>query len=176
MRNVRFTQLDTCEKTEPTSYVAATGATNHSVNAYGMWTRDNDVSIVANNEVAVSRDSGATWDLYPQDTDLLGIEKVVSTIEGSGAINFKMIPMGSYTGTPLSFEVSMYACAWERVRQDTATIANFRDVILAVYDVDGRLISEKVIEGAHSPQLQPQNGTHCLMLCVTATDGDFRVQ
>jgi len=175
MRNVRFTKLDTCEKAEPTSFVAVTGGANHSVDAYGMWTKDNDVSIVANNEVLVSLDSGDTWDVYAQDTDLLGIEKVCSTIEGSGAINFQMQPLGTYVASPLSFDITHYACAWERVRQTSQAVDNFRDVVTAIYDADGRLLSEKVIASASSPRLQPLGGTSCALLCVDIF-GDFHLE
>ena len=173
MENVRFTKTDQAEKVEPTTVGGSTGATNHTQNVYGLWTDNDTVAVVSNDSVRYSEDAGATWTGYAQNTDLLGIERVLSTIEGSGAINFTWAPLGNYTASPKSFVVTGYACAWERVRQDTSLIDNFRDVVLAYYNPEGRLLQETVVSNAHSPRIQrSDDGGLVSMLCVSSA-GDI---
>lgn len=175
MENLRFTKKDAAEKAEPTSLIASTGGANHTVDAYGIWTRGDDVSIVENNNVLVSLDAGVTWDQISQDTDLLGIEKILSTAEANGGMNFTCAPIGNFTAAPRSFVPSLYGVAYERLRQDTATLDNFRDVVVATYELDGRLITEKVIENHCTPRMMWDDSGATLMM-VDTTNGDLRIE
>jgi hypothetical protein len=183
MRNVRFTKTDFCEKAEARTLVSASGVTNESSDYYGMFVNGNRVAIIGNDNVAHSDDAGATWDSTAQNTDLLGIEKVCSTIEASGAMNFQMEPCGVYLeATPDTYSIMGYACAWETITLNPAGGNCSKKVHLAFYTEGGHLVDEQTYDDHHSPKLQGAavGIADCLMVdtggdiwlnrCVPATE------
>lgn len=173
MWNLRYDKKDSAIKQKGFEYVSASGGANHTVDAYGMWSKEDDVVFVENNEVLRSRDNGATWENFEQSTDLLGIERMAGSIPQSGASNFTYQPLG--TAGSGTMEWTHTCIAYERIRQDTSTISNHRDVVLEVYDADGRRTGYSVVEDAHSPIAYPaSNYTLCHVMMATTT-GDIKI-
>lgn len=172
MENIRYTKKDQAEKVEPLNYLAVTGASNYEADtAYGLWSSGDILGVVSNNEMVRSDDAGATWTTYAQNTDLLGMEKVMSTAGEVGGNNFTYTPVGDYVASPLSWTITHYAVAFERINKISGATLS-KDVVLQVWDVSGRLLSETIDTGAHSPRIQRITGEKATVIYVD-TNNDF---
>ena len=151
VENGRFTKKDTVEKSRPFGTGVATGYSNYTVDVNGFWSDSNQrAALIGNNEVITTSDAGATWvdTTYPHE--LLGIEKVLSTAEQQGGMNYSCAPLGIHSGT--TFGIATWIVAFERVNMFTVT--NTREVVVQTYDLNGQLLDEMVEANANSP--------HCL--------------
>jgi len=159
VKNGRYPATDRCIKARSLKEGVVTGYSNFTNDLYGSWGYGNKLALVGNNEVSYSRDGGASWEVETQKTDLLGIERILTTAEQAGGHAFSWAPVGNYTaGTLPSYEVYGYAVAFERITQVHDTNSNTRDVVIQAYDSDGTLLEEQVLANCNSPNVKPADG------------------
>ena len=153
MENLRFTKKDVAEKRRGNKAGVATGLSNYTTDAYGMWSQGTTVALVGNNEVCTSRDSGDSWTTYAQPTDVLGIESVLRTAEAAGGANYSWAPIGNYTDAAVDvWDIVGYVVAFERIEHNPVTTRTIRSVIVQVYDLEGRMIEETTFAGNSGPK------------------------
>jgi len=184
VKNGRYPATDRCVKARSFEDGKVTGYSNYTQDVYGSWGFGNKLALIGNNEVCYSRDGGNSWKTEFQKTDLLGIQRVLSTAEQSGGNSFSWAPVASYTsGSPNTYPVQGYAVAFERVVHDSGNITNTRDVVIQAYDSDGMLLEEMVLTNCNAPNVKPADGfalvwyttTGGILKCraVTHSSGDL---
>jgi hypothetical protein len=168
MENLRFTKKDVAEKARGRSTGVATGVTNHTTVANGIWAEGNKVAVVGNDKIGTSSDGGATFDQVNLDTDLMGIESALRTAEQTGGMHYSWAPIGTYTaGTPNTYPISGYVVGFERIQ--SATTGNNRDVVVQIYDAEGRMIEETIKGGCGAPKVHPYSGGVIVSMVEKAT-------
>jgi hypothetical protein len=171
MENLRFTKTDVAQKARSRSTGVATGVTNHTADAYGFWSQGDTVAVVGNDKVGLSRDAGATFETTNQPTDLLGMERILSTSEASGGNNYSWAPVYTWvSGTPNTYSIYGYVVAFETVEHDSGDHTNTRDVVVQIFDNEGQLNEETVISNRGAPKVHPSYGQTIVSMVQSTGD------
>lgn len=136
--NARFRKQDSSEKTEPQTYIGATG-NSHELDPFILHEHEGTLVTVGNN---LSVYDGTDWRQTVLDAAPLGLERALSTAGEAGGSNYSWAPISVYAAsTPVDAWTHYgYCVAFERRAQlGQETVVT---VIVQRYDLSGVFVDE----------------------------------